>query len=93
MIIRIFILSLIAVSVGMGCRSTNFKKVELDKEGNVVSISEIGSTVLGTRKVSDFSVDLSKGKAAFGNSAGKAGDMAGAFLNLTEITKQALGIP
>lgn len=93
MIIRIFILLVIAVSVNMGCRSTNMTKTVFDKEGNVVSVNKIESTVLGTSKVSDFSVDLKKGKAKFGRSENSAGDMAGALLNLTEIAKRASGTP
>lgn len=56
-----------------GCGSARMSTTVFDKEGNVVSKSEIKYTVIGSRKLESVDVDISAGKAKIGKQSASSG--------------------
>ncbi len=73
----------------IGCANAHYR--EYDENERLVK--EISYSVLGKRDLNSLDVDIEKGKIKLGSSRGDAGDLAEAFLNLSEVAKKAAAVP
>ena len=92
-IIRISILSFIALNGIMGCGSAQMEITNFDTQGNITSVNKVKYKRLGSGELSAVDVDIKKGKASIGSQKGSAGDIGEALKNFSEVSKKAAMIP